>query len=69
MAIAMELGVEGVLLNSGIALARDPVRMARAMKNALDAGREAYLAGRIERKLYANASSPGEGMVGGTGQS
>ena len=69
VAIAMELGVEGVLLNSGIALARDPVRMARAMKNALDAGREAYLAGRIERKLYANASSPVEGMVDGTGQS
>ena len=69
VAIAMELGVEGVLLNSGIALARDPVRMARAMKNALDAGREAYLAGRIERKLYANASSPLEGMVGGTEQS
>ena len=63
------LGVEGVLLNSGIALARDPVRMARAMKNALDAGREAYLAGRIERKLYATASSPVEGMVDGTGQS
>ena len=67
VAIAMELGVEGVLLNSGIALARDPVRMARAMKNALLAGREAYLAGRIERKLYANASSPTEGMVDGTG--
>ena len=69
VAIAMELGVEGVLLNSGIALARDPVRMARAMKNALLAGREAYQAGRIERKLYANASSPSEGMVDGTGSS
>ena len=66
VAIAMELGVEGVLLNSGIALARDPVRMARAMKNALLAGREAYFAGRIERKLYASASSPTEGMVDGT---
>ena len=69
VAIAMELGVEGVLLNSGIALARDPARMARAMKNALLAGREAYQAGRIERKLYANASSPSEGMGDGTGPS
>jgi len=61
--LAMELGVDGVLLNSGIALAREPVRMARAMRNALIAGREAWLAGRIPRKLYANASSPLEGTI------
>lgn len=64
VAIAMELGVEGVLLNTGIALARDPVRMARAMRYATLAGREAYLSGRIERKLYGQASSPLEGIVG-----
>jgi thiazole synthase len=63
--VAMELGVEGVLLNTGVALARDPVRMARAMRHAVAAGREAYLAGRIERRLYASASSPVEGIVGG----
>jgi len=62
---AMELGVEGILLNSGVALAGDPVRMARAMRHAILAGREAYLAGRIPRKLYAMASSPLEGMIGG----
>ncbi len=65
VALAMELGVEGVLLNSGIALAGDPVRMARAMRDATSAGRDAFLAGRIERKLYANASSPTEGLPGG----
>jgi thiazole synthase len=64
-AIAMELGVDGILLNTGIALAKDPVRMARAMRNAVEAGRDAYLAGRIPRKLYASASSPIEGMPGG----
>jgi len=63
--LAMELGVEGILLNSGVALAKDPVRMARAMRHAITAGREAYLAGRIPRKLYANASSPMEGLIGG----
>jgi len=63
--LAMELGVDGVLLNSGVALAREPVRMARAMRHAIEAGREAYLAGRIPRKLYANASSPLEGVIGG----
>ena len=63
--VAMELGVDGILLNSGVALAREPVRMARAMRHAAIAGREAYLAGRIPRKLYANASSPLEGMIGG----
>jgi thiazole synthase len=61
--LAFELGVEGVLLNTGIALARDPVRMARAMKAAAEAGREAFLAGRIPKKLYASASSPLEGTI------
>ncbi|MDF1799862.1 MAG: thiazole synthase [Planctomycetota bacterium] len=64
--LAMELGVEGVLLNSGIALAKEPLRMAVAMKAAVEAGRHAFLAGRIPRKLYANASSPSEGVVGST---
>jgi thiazole synthase len=58
VAIAMELGVDGVLLNTGIAGAKDPVKMARAMKLACEAGRLAYLAGRIQRKRYASASSP-----------
>ncbi len=58
VSIAMELGCEGVLLNSGIALAKDPVRMARAMKLACESGRLAYLSGRIPRRLYAKASSP-----------
>lgn len=61
--IAMELGAEGVLLNTGIACARQPVWMARAMKNAIEAGRLAYLAGRIPKKLYATASSPTEGTI------
>jgi thiazole synthase len=60
--IAMELGVDGVLLNTGIAHARDPLAMARAMKAATDAGRLAFLAGRIPKKLYATASSPDEGL-------
>src|SRR6187402_717610 len=59
-AVAMELGCAGVLMNTAIALSREPVRMARAMKLAVEAGREAYLAGRIPRKLYASASSPME---------
>lgn len=63
VAIAMELGCDGVLLNTGIASAQDPVRMAEAMKHACHAGRLAYLAGRIPRRLYANASSPGEGQI------
>ncbi|MCF7957294.1 MAG: thiazole synthase [Phycisphaerae bacterium] len=63
VSIAMELGAEGVLLNTGIAGAKDPVRMARAMKHAIIAGREAYLAGRIPKKLYATASSPTEGTI------
>jgi thiazole synthase len=61
--IAMELGVDGVLLNTGIAHARDPLLMARAMKAACDAGRLAYLAGRIPKRLYATASSPEEGVI------
>ena len=61
--IAMELGVDGILLNSAVALARDPVAMARAMKAACFAGREAFLAGRIERKPYASASSPEAGRI------
>jgi len=65
VAVAMELGVDGVLLNTGVASARDPLRMARAMRHAVIAGREAYLAGRIPKKLYASASSPIEGIVGG----
>lgn len=62
--IAMELGADGVLMNTAIALAQDPVRMARAMKAAVEAGRDAFLAGRIPRKMYASASSPLEGVVG-----
>ena len=63
VAVAMELGCEGVLLNTGIAGAQDPVQMARAMKLACEAGRLAYLAGRIPKKLYAKASSPTEGVI------
>lgn len=62
-AIAMELGCDGVLMNTGIAGAKDPIAMAEAMKLAVIAGRLAYKAGRIPRKLYATASSPVEGMV------
>lgn len=60
-AIAMELGCHGVLMNTAIAKAQNPVLMASAMKKAIEAGREAYLAGRMPRKLYASASSPIEG--------
>jgi thiazole synthase len=64
-AIAMELGCSGVLMNTAIALAQDPVRMARAMKLAVVAGREAFLAGRMPRKLYAaSPSSPTSGLIG-----
>src|SRR6476620_1267479 len=63
-AIAMELGADGVLMNTAIAGAQDPVAMARAMKLAVEAGRLAYLAGRIPKKAYASASSPVEGLVG-----
>jgi thiazole synthase len=60
---AMELGCDGVLLNTAIAAAKDPVRMAWAMRYACEAGRLAYLAGRIPKKLYASASSPADGMI------
>lgn len=60
-AVAMELGCDGVLMNTAIACAKNPVLMASAMKKAIEAGREAYLAGRMPRKLYANASSPLDG--------
>jgi len=66
--IAMELGVDGVLLNTGIAHARDPVTMARAMRAGVEAGRWAYLSGRIPRKLYATASSPDEGRIAAVGR-
>src|SRR4249919_1543385 len=65
VAIAMELGADAVLLNTAIAGATDPVMMAAAMKHAVEAGRLAYLAGRIPRKRYATASSPTEGLVTG----
>jgi thiazole synthase len=63
VAVAMELGVDGVLLNTGIAHARDALLMARAMRSALEAGRFAYRAGRIPKRLYATASSPEEGLI------
>ena len=63
--VAMELGADGVLLNTGIAHAKDPLRMARAMRLATESGRLAYLAGRIPKKLYATASSPLEGTIVG----
>jgi thiazole synthase len=63
--IAMELGVDGVLLNTGIAHAKDPIRMADAMRHATEAGRLAYLSGRIPKRLYATASSPDEGVITG----
>ncbi len=64
-AIAMELGCDGVLMNTAIAGAKDPIRMARAMKKAVESGRDAFLAGRIPRKLYASASSPLDGLFFG----
>ncbi|WP_020475603.1 sulfur carrier protein ThiS [Zavarzinella formosa] len=63
VAFAMELGCDGVLLNTAIASAQDPVRMAWAMRNACEAGRWAFQSGRIPKKLYANASSPMEGRI------
>jgi thiazole synthase len=63
-AVAMELGADAVLMNTAIAGAADPIVMARAMRLAVEAGRLAYLAGRIPRKMYATASSPIEGLVG-----
>ena len=62
-AVAMELGADAVLMNTGIALAQDALLMAEAMNHAVVAGRQAYLAGRISKKLYASASSPLEGAV------
>ena len=67
VAVAMELGCDGVLLNTGIASAEDPLLMAHAMRHACQAGRAAFLAGRIPRKLYATASSPEIGVLGGPG--
>jgi thiazole synthase len=64
VAVAFELGCDAVLLNSAVARARDPVTMARAVRHAAAAGRDAFLAGRIPRKFYAEASSPREGLVG-----
>ncbi len=61
--LAMELGVDALLMNTGIALAADPVRMAGAMRAAVAAGRDAFLAGRMPKKLYASASSPIEGVI------
>lgn len=63
-AVAMEMGCHGVLLNTAIAGAKEPVRMARAMRLGVEAGRQAYLAGRISKRLYATASSPLEGVIG-----
>jgi thiazole synthase len=62
-AIAMELGCDGVLMNTAIAQAKDPITMARAMKLAVEAGRLAYLAGRMPRKMYADPSSPLAGLI------
>ncbi len=64
VALALELGCDGVLLNTAIASAKDPLRMAWAMRYACEAGRLAHLAGRIPKKLYANASSPMDGLIG-----
>ena len=61
---ARELGSDGVLLNTGVAGAKNPVLMAEAMRLAVESGRKAFLAGRIPRKLYATASSPLEGVIG-----
>lgn len=63
VSIAMELGADGVLLNTAIAHAKNPVLMAHAMRHAITAGRQSYLAGRIAKKLYATASSPWEGTI------
>ena len=61
--IAMELGVDALLMNTGIAAAQDPVRMARAMQLAVEAGRDAFLAGRMPKRLYASASSPMQDLI------
>ena len=62
-AVAMELGADGVLMNTGIAAARDPVAMAQAMRMAVEAGRIAFQSGRMAKKRYANASSPTQGLI------
>jgi thiazole synthase len=62
-AIAMELGCDGVLMNTAIAEAKEPILMAEAMKNAVLAGRQAYLAGRMPKRLYADPSSPVGGLI------
>ena len=62
-AVALELGCDGVLMNTAIALAKDPILMAQAMREAVSAGRNAFLAGRMPRKLYASASSPVDGLI------
>jgi thiazole synthase len=62
-AVAMELGCDAVLMNTAIAEARDPIRMAKAMKHAVIAGREAFLAGRMPKRMYADASSPLAGLI------
>ncbi|MFQ3583196.1 MAG: thiazole synthase, partial [Chloracidobacterium sp.] len=64
VAIAMEMGMDGVLLNTAVATAKHPPLMAAAMKQAIEAGRLAYLAGRMPRRLYASASSPLDGLIG-----
>lgn len=63
VAIALEMGVDGVLLNTGVAAAQDPIRMATAVRHAAEAGRLSFLAGRMPRKLYATASSPLDGLI------
>jgi thiazole synthase len=62
-AVAMELGCTAVLMNTGIAAARDPLLMADAMREAVSAGRKAFLAGRMPKRAYANASSPEQGLI------
>ena len=62
-AIGMELGCDAILMNTAIAEAKDPIRMAKAMKHAVIAGREAYLAGRMQKRLYADPSSPLAGLI------
>ncbi len=61
--VAMELGCDAVLMNTAIAEAKDPIRMARAMKHAVMAGRDAYLAGRMPKRMYADPSSPLAGLI------
>ena len=61
--IAMELGCDGVLMNTAVALAKNPILMANAMKNAIKAGRDAYLAGRMEKNQCGSASSPSKGLI------